>query len=447
MLREQQHNYEVQETQCGFDIIPKDTERKIISATINENGIWKINNSYGEYLAYDFHRLLDRCVNVLYDDWKSPKEEQRYTPRWLYPWMMKTTGKVINHAVHNIWRKKVDGLPEIVGILQKRCFSISPNGGNYEAIIEIIKENNKYIIDDLLKYRASVIAFLYADNIVDNNWMNSYSPSGSTYRTLNKTLMHLPGGVAPGKIYHSISDAILEEPITSKIRMLAFCSLQPRMNQFWGNEHASYSTIKKSTDEDIRNAVKYMWRYFPDKGSGDFRRNKSIESALGRIFDYTGSWNNIDILGLAKRSVEYHRNEELRRRLQEQEWEQRRIEMEQRREEERQAYEEKMKKMKLSNTSLPKIPLPDDKHIRLLKTYQEVVDEGNLMHHCIANYAVKAVEGGCYLFHTDYKGEMASTEVLPNGVVAQSYGEHDKVNGASEYATNVLRSWGRRLVQ
>ena len=111
---------------------------------------------------------------------------------------------------------------------------------------------------------------------------------------------------------------------------------------------------------------------------------------LGLIFDYGGSWDNIEMMGLSRRSVEYHRNEQLRQRIQ------------------RELQKEKEKELRLSKTALPKIDLPKDEHIKFLDTYQSVLDEGDTMHHCIASYANKAINGNCYLFRVDYNGQMAS---------------------------------------
>jgi hypothetical protein len=99
----------------------------------------------------------------------------------------------------------------------------------------------------------------------------------------------------------------------------------------------------------------------------------------------------------------------------------------------------------LSDTAKPPIKLPENNNIKFLNTYKSVVDEGDLMDHCIASYAPSAVNGSCYLFHIDYNNEMASVEVSPQGYVKQSYGKKDTKNNASAYGRKVLSEWAKGL--
>src|SRR5262249_11461833 len=56
----------------------------------------------------------------------------------------------------------------------------------------------------------------------------------------------------------------------------------------------------------------------------------------------------------------------------------------------------------------PPVPLPEKPGVSFLSTVGEICDEGAKMHHCIASYAQRAVNGFCYLFHIDHDGDMAS---------------------------------------
>jgi hypothetical protein len=71
--------------------------------------------------------------------------------------------------------------------------------------------------------------------------------------------------------------------------------------------------------------------------------------------------------------------------------------------------------------------------------------EGAKMGHCIARYASRALEGNSFLFHYDYKDEMASIEVDRSGYVRQSFGPRNITNSASEKARRLLTRWGRNF--
>ena len=45
-LREQEHNYELVETEDGFEIIPIEKYREPVRARLLQNGFWTIESSY-----------------------------------------------------------------------------------------------------------------------------------------------------------------------------------------------------------------------------------------------------------------------------------------------------------------------------------------------------------------------------------------------------------------
>jgi hypothetical protein len=92
-------------------------------------------------------------------------------------------------------------------------------------------------------------------------------------------------------------------------------------------------------------------------------------------------------------------------------------------------------------TQLPPIPLPETEGITFLATVGEVKAEGKRMGHCIAGYAREAQLGRCFLFHIDYKGEMASAEVSPSGRLMQCHGVRNRDNKAVDWGTKQLNRW------
>jgi hypothetical protein len=361
--------------------------------------------------------------------------------------MKVVTKKCLAKNLRDEWLNHINNLNPKVVELHRKCFSVSCGRGDWNRIKTILENNNGYAIEDMLKYKAARIAFLYDSDIEsrDYDWSLSFAYNNERkYRSLSRTLMNLPNGIRPSDLT-DLRYIMLPEPAVSKLKLTAYlCTVSSMLFNYPFSDRDQeridwlLNIIKKSTDNDIKNALKFMWHYFPSEKTGDFRRNQIINNTLKMIFDYMGARGNWDILGLAKRSEQYHHDVEMMERVQEEE---RRI----RYAEQEAEYAERMKKLMESKTALPEIPLPENENIKFLESYNAVVEEGKTMKHCIAQYAEQAVRGNSYLFHVDYKGEMASVEVKPNGFVAQSYGPKDSENEASKYGAQVLGSWAKKL--
>src|SRR5207237_7604362 len=77
-------------------------------------------------------------------------------------------------------------------------------------------------------------------------------------------------------------------------------------------------------------------------------------------------------------------------------------------------------------TRMPPIPLPEVAEVRFLDTVGAVCNEAERMQHCVATYVDLAVQGNCFLFHVDYKGEEATIEVGCEGAVRQAQGPRNQ---------------------
>jgi hypothetical protein len=430
-VREQEHNYEVEEISNGFRIIPRDENRRTIIYTLDNYGFWSGPNTHTDLPLYGFRKLIDSVVNDIYFDWKSPKNVGGYKVKTkIRIWAMKKTGKVINHRLYEVWKNSINSIDPIFSEVHKKMFSISCGKGNWDSVRNLLKSNNKYLIQDVLKYRAAGISVLWSYIFDEDDWMLKYSCNRTKYTSLNKTLMNLPGNIPAHLLFNGLHNFYLPEPATTRIRLLAYLMLCGEGRADIENRQV----ILKSSDDDIRTAIRLIWEQFPNKNTGKFISAQGIMSALGLMRDYVGSWNNIDIIGLAKRSIEYHRNENLRRELQRQQWERQAL-----------VRKEEMERIKEASTTKPRLKLPDDEHIKFLDSFKEVVKEGELMHHCIGSYAEKAVRGDSYLFHVDYDGDKASVEVSPKGYVQQAYGPHNIKNKATDYGFRELNKWAKEL--
>lgn len=456
-MREQEHNNEVVEFKRGFKIVPRDETRPPVVAALDNNGFWHIKGmKYDVIPMYFYYPLVDWCVERLYDTWVSPRGdfgEDEHKKHIVKMWASKVTGKTLNKKIHGIWKRCIAEFDPEIAELHRKLYSVAKGSGYWKRrIIEIIenREENKYLIKDMIKYRAARTAVLMCHDDNYKNWRSIYSFDGTINTSLNKTLNNMPGSIVYYRLF-GLANITLPEPATTRLRLMAYAYLgSVKINRVYdsfanimigeGDDIHNYiDVIKRSSEEDIRKAVKYVWSFCPSYNTGDFRKWKGIEHAFGIIFDYphdlVGEW---DIMGLAKRAEKYHFDEEQRlaaeERARQARW---------------RAQNEKQRKelevISRSNTALPPIPLPENESIKLLDSYNEVRAEGALMAHCIAMYAEKAVRGGCYLFHVNYKGEMASVEVSPDGYVRQSYGPRDSSNKASEYAHRTLSQWAKKL--
>lgn len=439
-MRKQEHNYELKGFKYGFRITPKDETRPILNVTLDKNGFWhfKNNENLGFCPLYNFYALLETSVEILYKSWIQPKitgnESVDFNMR---RWSMLNTKKTLAKKLRGIWKECCNNIDPRIEELHRKLFSVSNGTGYWNRIDGILnnKRKFKYVIEDMLKYHAARIAILHSNDLVawgeeitgwDGNWMREYSYYGESYTSLNKTLMNLPYGVLYYHIF-SLKNILLQEPVTNRLRLWSYIMIARNYDYQDDRKNAFCRVIQRSSDEEIKEAIKYMWKYFPYLPKDDFRRYSSIIHALRLIFDYPmfiGDWS---IMGLAKRSEEYHHDLDMQERVRRMEW------------------EKANQALLTAQTALPPIPLPKDENIKFLDSYKSVHDEGQLMGHCIAQYAKSAVNGTCYLFHVDYNGEMASVEVSRFGYVNQSYGPKDTINKASEYGRKELQKWAKKL--
>jgi hypothetical protein len=439
-MREQAHNYEVNPLPLGFEIVPRDEARPTLTVTVTPQGFWRYNDDNTPWATeiplYQFYSLVDIASFRLYDSWTSPKIGSTHTPVKLRRWMEKQTAKCLNRRIHDEWTRVLSNFDPKIRDLHKRLFSLSLGKGYWASVKNIIDENNPYLISDVFSYKSAATSLLFdARERWRDDWVYSYTMNDSKYHSLMKTLMNLPNGIIYGML-PQLAYVQLSEPACTRIRLMAYLCLPNGYNV----SHSSLEkVIVRSSDDDIKNAIKLMWHYFPNaKTTSGFKSAREIIRAFGLIFDYRGTIGNWDMLGLARRSEQYHHNQEIARRLREEEYARQSAEWQAKQ-------KEKEAKLILASTQLPAVPLPKDEHITFISSYKSVLDEGDLMKHCIAQYGERAVRGTSYLFHVNYKGEMASVEVDPGGFVKQSYGPKDTMNVASEYGKKILNSWAKSL--
>jgi len=450
-MRDQEHRHQIYETEKGFDVVPIEEDRPIVRAELGEDGFWSFPSSryHNEprIPLYHFWYILSIVVDELYNSWVPPKTcENEIKERVIQNYCRLSTRKSMAKILRDIWKRKMELLDPEIEELHRLLYAVSNGSGEFNRLKRLLEYDETSCIirakeilkKDLLKYKAARIAFLHSadfeyylqeDGTYD--WKMCYSRIENSYTSLNKTLMNLPNGVRYYFLF-DLKDIKLPEPATTRMKLFAYTTMARTQRYcLYSRKQAFMNVIRRSNDNNIKDAIRYIWKYYPTPSTGDFRSNNAIIHALQMIFDYPLDIGEWDMLGLAKRSEKYHHDEEQR--------------MSQRREQEHKEWLERNKEYAELETALPPIPLPDNENIKFLNTYMDVLYEGEIMLHCIGNYASRAVAGGSYLFHIDYNNEMASVEVSPEGYVCQSYGPKDSKNKASVYAEKELKRWAKRL--
>lgn len=469
-LREQEHNYEIVETENGFNAIPREIARPEVTTELvldDENGYKWLTSFISEIGIpetfssglYDVGRLIQVVTKGLYASWKSPvhnpltweemekkseEEKQKlYRKDAVYyhikDWVQTQTCKTLAKKIRGIWAKKLEEKvdPEI-SLLYKKLFSAIGRGIAYKGMTELIKnkEEYKYLIKDLLTYNAARAVFTdwsYKIIVEKKDWKSFIGDVSNG--CIRKTISNFPNGV-PYYMHTWLSTTAFEnyydyaeykgieikEPIYSRIRFFAYAVFNRNTLGEERNEKLA-SIILRSSDEQLKDAVR---KYHESRGKKmDFRSPSLIKSAFSYMTDYHDEVGNWNIGGLLKRTDEYHRDVERRN-------EQRRLEYIKRQEEK---YE--------SPVAVPPVNLPEDNNIKFLSKYKDIIEEGDKMLHCVAGYADRALVGRCYLFHVDYENEMATVEVSPEGYVAQAKGPRNVENKATAYGYRVLSGWAK----
>lgn len=443
-------SYDIIPTERGFQVIPRKYDYiPPFEANIDEYGFWRVKqkgNIFGgedwfgssdEVPAYAFRKLEDVVVSEIYFDWKSPKNPNGYVHKNVKKWAKNETGKSLNGRIHAEWLRCLSLLDDQTKEVHKKLFSLSCGGGYWGRLKDVLKKKDAYVLEDLKNHRAIRIALLYGGWEGTENWISVFSQNGS-YRSLNKTLFNLPCNV-PNYELPVLRNTKMNQAITTRLKLMFYLEILSKNDPIWFPDDTQkrekmLKILERSSEEDCKKAVAFMWNYFPSPQSNDFRSTKDIKRVMNLIVDRAPSNDKISLMSWTKESELYHHDLELQRRVQQQEAEER-----------AQRHKVESERIKKSLTAVPPIPLPENPNIKLLDTYQSVVEEGNTMGHCIASYAETAVRGGCYLFHVDHNGEPASVEVSPEGYVRQSYGKRDVINEASEYAKKELAKWAKGL--
>jgi len=368
----------------------------------------------------DFYGLLRAVSTTLMSRWLavSEKADEPRVPRAVCEWAPRRTAWAICTRVHDQWKRHLRKVDPTVLAVNKAVFSATFGYGPAQPLVDERLYQDRYIVQDILHYRAAAIAVRLCDWLWRNydpveklrDWRSLYVPEGfKPYTSLNKTLTNLPGGV-PLKVLRQLRRVVLPRPIYSRLELLATLSATDGLAD-------NFNVVAFASADKIRKAMERVSRYWYTPLSP--RRWCDVETAVRYMLDFPEHHRG-NIVGLAHKSIRWHRDN--------------------RREAARRAVEDLGELRQLAK---PPVDPPEEDGIRLLGTVGDLVEEGNQMGNCISGYAQRAVNGWCYLFHVDHNGEAASVEVDRWGCVRQSYGPGNTPNLAAEWGRAQLGKWGR----
>jgi hypothetical protein len=298
-----------------------------------------------------------------------------------------------------------------------------------------------WIVRDVLRYDAAAVALAFVETRLRpstlvwdattpageaalvaalRDWRGLFSPSGRSYRSLDRTLMRLAPGVA-GERLCRLRRLKLARPYTDPLELTALLAADVVYERTDRPEVAAthLRAVMLASGAEIAAAVRRVRDALEERL--DPRRPADLQRALAIVADFPEPHCG-RLSGLVERALRWHRV----------------------------APDLRAEAAALGGTGMPTrrppVPLPDDPRITFLSTVGAVLEEGDRMRHCVGSYARRATTGGCYLFHVDYGGHEATVEVDQGGTVSQSCGPCNRRNAATTWGRHQLGRWGLDLM-
>lgn len=375
----------------------------------------------------EFRSLVNLICEGLMSEWEPPRGRTPWSG--IRSWAIKRTHQALGGRIHEQWKRLTGKADPLILDVQKAVFVAS--FGGCPLLHEPSLYRDRLLVSDILQYRAAAALVTFANWIVMNNhsyrihpeyvvaamsdWQGLFAPGRKRYRSLNRTLMNLPGGI-PAQLLYRLSELRLERPITDRLELITVLLVFSESCRDDRQQRAHLRTFMHATNPEIRAA---MQRVSVEMGHPlSHRRTVDVGMFAQYICDYPGPFHG-RLAPLTNRAIRWH------------------------------ATYDPLEQPSVDATlqddvpvMSPTIPLPVIPEVRFLKTVGDIRKEGTQMRHCIASYIDKAITGDCYLFHIDYVGECASVEVDPIGRVRQSFGPGNTKNRATHFGARVLRQWG-----
>jgi hypothetical protein len=408
---------------------------------------------------FNFGKLLEFVARGLMRDWQ-PREG------WFgaREWAQQQTARAIACRLREHWLRQVDRADRKVVALQKAVFAATFGDAPLASEPELYRDH--YLVQDILHYPAAAVALrnawsltralplarlrhsapalelrrlahdlgatIHLDASVQENpplaaqlerlrdWRALFSDTGYDYRSLNRTLMNLPGGI-PHRQACNLRKVHLERPLGSRLELLLvvlYAGIRAeRDGAPGGADHGR--VFQHARAEQIKEAMHRVGMHL--RQPLEPRKSAHVRQVVQFLADYP-EFHFGNVVGLAERAIRWHRKQQheqtaaMRRNFGPQ-----------------------------SAVTAPPIELPAAAGVSFLGTVAAICTEAEQMQHCVASYVELAVRGNCYLFHVRHKGEEATIEVGCEGRVRQAQGPRNQRNAATVWGKRVLGRWAAKL--
>ena len=459
--------YRLREFGDGFCV--EGDDRPPVEVRFLETGLEARHLGEGSTLAcerfgfFNFGKLLEFVARGLMRDWE-PRDG------WFgaRAWAQQQTARALARRLRELWLRLVARADPVVAAVHKAIFAATFGDAPLAADPALYRDH--FLVRDVLHYPAAAIAVrnawlltrevplarVYSSTAAQElralarglglhlhlgatlveepdvptqlerlrDWKALFGNTGEAYRSLNRTLMNLPGRV-PHRLVCNLRHVHLERPLDSRLELLAvviYAGIRADRVEL-AAERADHSHLfmharTSQWRECMRRIGDHLRQPLDPRKTGDVRQ--VVQFLADYPQPHTGN-----VVGLAERAIRWHRDQQ----------------------------QEQMAAMCRhygtdTPTLLPPLPLPEasgDEEVRFLDTVGAICAEAEQMQHCVASYIDLAVQGNCYLFHVHYKGEDATVEVGCEGKVRQSQGPRNQRNRASAWGRRILGRWARQL--
>lgn len=144
---------------------------------------------------------------------------------------IRQTAVALKTLVHDRWQHLRDEADPTAVVVQQKVFSAACGYGQPDLVMSPEFYSHKYIVKDVLAYRAAAVAAGIAGREATDDegiayalewmakWKAIFAPTGETYPILNKTLMNLPPGI-PAQVLLNLNKFMLPRPVTSRLELL-----------------------------------------------------------------------------------------------------------------------------------------------------------------------------------------------------------------------------------
>ncbi len=423
---------------------------------LGEDGV-EVRERFG---FFNFGKLLEFVARGLMRDWQP--HDGWFGAR---AWAQQQTARSIARRLRELWLRLVARADPVVTAVQRAIFAATFGDAALAAEPALYRE--RFLVQDILHYPAAAIAVRNAWRLTRElplarlyhsraarelhalagqlglnlhlgasaaeepdvatqierlkDWKALFSDTGQAYRSLNRTLMNLPGRV-PHRLVCNLRRVHLERPLDNRLELLGVvlhAAVRADRDEL-AVERADHTHLfMHARAGQLREAMRRVAEHL--RQPLDARRAGDVRQLVGFLADYPRPHAG-NVVGLAERAIRWHR--------------------------ERQAEQTAAVRRQYgadTPTAAPPVPLPDRPEVRFLDTVGAICTEAETMQHCVASYVDLAVQGNCYLFHVHYQGEDATVEVGQDGKVRQSQGPRNQRNRAATWGRRVLARWGRQL--